>query len=105
MQASPALLYVETSGLLAGLLEQEAQARSTLGLNLPAVTSTLTLAEAGRALRRAEGARRFPPASISAIRAALLLFERRCALFPISRRVLSAVGSPFPVEPVRTLDA
>lgn len=91
--------------MLSALLENETQARRTLGTELPAVTNALTLAEAARALRRAACARRFAPPSLRAIRSALLRFERRCALFPISKRVLSGVGSLFPVEPIRTLDA
>jgi predicted nucleic acid-binding protein len=101
----PALLYVETSGLLAGLLEGESRARRTLSLDLPALTSTLTLAEAARTLQRAECARRHTPEQLHEIRKALDQFHRRSTLFPMTDAVLAGVGLRFPLEPVRTLDA
>jgi predicted nucleic acid-binding protein len=36
---------------------------------------------------------------------ALARFRRRCAVLPVTDDVLVRVGKPFPVEPVRTLDA
>jgi predicted nucleic acid-binding protein len=105
LPAAAALLYVETSGLLAGLLEGESRARRTLTLDLPALTSTLTVAEAARALQRAEHARRYTPEQLHEIRRALDQFQRRSALFPMTDAVLAAVGLRFPVEPVRILDA
>lgn len=40
----------------------------------------------------------------SAIRA-LRTFERRCFLLDVGQAVLDRVRRPFPVEPIRTLDA
>jgi len=36
---------------------------------------------------------------------ALRTFERRCFLLDLDRAVLDRVRRPFPVEPIRTLDA
>ena len=36
---------------------------------------------------------------------ALRTFERRCFVLDVDRAVLARVRRPFPVEPIRTLDA
>ncbi len=36
---------------------------------------------------------------------ALRTFERRCFILDVDRAVLNRVRRPFPVEPIRTLDA
>ena len=41
------------------------------------------------------------PAAVRAIRT----FERRCFILDVDRAVLARVRRPFPVEPIRTLDA
>jgi predicted nucleic acid-binding protein len=35
----------------------------------------------------------------------LRTFERRCAVVAVTNAVLTRAGRPFPVEPIRTLDA
>jgi predicted nucleic acid-binding protein len=65
----------------------------------------LTLAEAARAIARARvGERLTPDAERAAVRA-LRRFERRCYIVAVTDDVLARVRRPFPVEPVRTLDA
>ena len=44
------------------------------------------------------------PPERAAIRA-LKTFERRCTIINITDSVLTRAGRPFPVEPIRTLDA
>jgi uncharacterized protein len=69
------------------------------------VTSALTLAEAARAIVRARvGERLTPDAERAAVRA-LRRFARRCYVVTVTDDVLARVKRPFPVEPVRTLDA
>jgi predicted nucleic acid-binding protein len=86
------------------LLEQDAGVlRAPTGTQH--VTSTLTLAEAGRAIIRARAAGRLTPADEQAAVRALRTFERRCFLVDVDRAVLARVRRPFPVEPIRTLDA
>lgn len=69
------------------------------------VTSALTLAEAGRAIIRARATGRLTPADERAAVRALRTFERRCFIIDVDRAVLARVRRPFPVEPIRTLDA
>jgi predicted nucleic acid-binding protein len=69
------------------------------------VTSALTLAEAGRAIIRARATGRLTAAQEHAAVRALRSFERRCFILDVDRAVLARVRRPFPVEPIRTLDA
>jgi predicted nucleic acid-binding protein len=69
------------------------------------VTSALTLAEAGRAIIRARATARLTAAEEQAAVRALRTFERRCFILDIDQAVLARVRRPFPIEPIRTLDA
>ena len=69
------------------------------------VTSALTLAEAGRAIIRARATGRLTAAEERAAVRALQVFERRCFILDVDRAVLARVRRPFPIEPIRTLDA
>ena len=97
--------YIESSALVAALLEQDANALKSLRTRARRITSALTLAEAARAIVRARvGERLAPDAERAAVRA-LRRFERRCYVVAVTDDVLARVRRPFPVEPVRTLDA
>ena len=97
--------YIESSALVAALLEHDAGALRSLRARVRQVTSALTLAEAARAIVRARvGERLTPDAERAAVRA-LRRFEHRCYIVAITDDVLARVRRPFPVEPVRTLDA
>jgi predicted nucleic acid-binding protein len=69
------------------------------------ITSALTLAEAARAIVRARVSERLTPDAERAAIRALRRFERRCYIVAVTDEVLARVKRPFPVEPVRTLDA
>jgi predicted nucleic acid-binding protein len=69
------------------------------------VTSALTLAEAGRAIIRARAAGRLTATEEQGAVRALRTFERRCFVLDVDRTVLARVRRPFPIEPIRTLDA
>jgi hypothetical protein len=97
--------YVETSALLAALLEQDAAARNALRGKRRRITSALTFAEATRALVRARVAQRLTAADERAGLRWLQTFRRRCDVVGITDAVLARAGRPFPVEPIRTLDA
>ena len=97
--------YVESSALLAGLLEQDADVIAALRADGERVTSALTFAEAHRALVRVRVAGRLTLSEERAAIFALQTFERRCTVIAVSDTVLTRAGRPFPVEPVRTLDA
>jgi predicted nucleic acid-binding protein len=97
--------YIESSALVAALLEHDADALKSLRARGRRITSALTLAEVARAIVRARvGERLTPDAERAAVRA-LRRFERRCYVAAVTDDVLARVRRPFPVEPVRTLDA
>jgi predicted nucleic acid-binding protein len=97
--------YIESSALVAALLERDAGARSAVRTKGRRVTSALTLAETARAILRARVAGRLTAEQERASVQALRRFERRCYVVAVTDAVLARVRRPFPVEPVRTLDA
>ena len=104
-RAAVGILYVESSALVAALLEHDAEALKSLRARARQITSALTLAETARAIVRARiGERLTIDAERAAVRA-LRRFERRCYVVAVTDDVLARVRRPFPVEPVRTLDA
>lgn len=96
---------MESSALVAALLEYDSAALQRLPAGAQLVTSALTLVEAGRAIIRARATGRLTPAEEQAAVRALRTFERRCFILDVDRTVLDRVRRPFPVEPLRTLDA
>jgi predicted nucleic acid-binding protein len=102
--AATSIRYIESSALVAALLEHEpAVLKAADGTQH--VTSALTLAEAGRAIIRARATGRLTQSDEQAAVRALRSFERRCFIVDVDRAVLARVRRPFPVEPIRTLDA
>jgi predicted nucleic acid-binding protein len=99
------LCYVESSGLLAALLEQDAAAKRVLRGSATRVTSSLTAAECRRAIVRAQQAGRLDAAQVKRVTSALETFLKRCDLVAVTEGILLRAGRPFPVEPVRTLAA
>jgi predicted nucleic acid-binding protein len=97
--------YIESSALVAALLERDAAALKSVRTRGRQVTSALTIAEAARAILRARvGARLTADEERAAVRA-LQRFERRSFVVAVTDSVLARVRRPFPVEPIRTLDA
>lgn len=97
--------YLESSALLAALLDGDVQVRALLRSEASVVTSALTFAECYRGITRARFLDRLSAEDERAARNALAALQRRCALIPVSERILERVGRPFPAEPVRSLDA
>jgi predicted nucleic acid-binding protein len=97
--------YIESSALVAALLEHDADALKSLRARARQVTSALTLAEAARAIVRARAGERLTLDAERAAVRALRRFERRCYVVAVTDDVLARVKRPFPVEPLRTLDA
>ena len=95
---------MESSALVAALLEH-APSVLKAPAGTPYVTSALTFAEAGRAIVRTRAAGRLTPADERAAVRALRTFERRCFIVDVDPAVLDRVRRPFPLEPIRTLDA
>ena len=97
--------YIESSALVAALLERDAEALKSLRAKTRQITSALTLAEAARAIVRARVGERLTVEEHRAAVRALRRFERRCYVVAVTDEILARVRRPFPVEPVRTLDA
>jgi predicted nucleic acid-binding protein len=98
-------LYAETSAVLRWLLGQpDADAvREELSRADRIVTSALTVTECERALVRLAGT--VPDESRASVRSLLLEAARHWTLIEIDSSIRLRSGQPFPVEPVRTLDA
>jgi predicted nucleic acid-binding protein len=96
---------MESSALVAALLEHDAAIFQKIRRGAQHVTSALTLAEAARALIRARVSGRLTAEEEESAVRALRTFERRCFIVDVDRAVLERVRRPFPVEPIRTLDA
>jgi predicted nucleic acid-binding protein len=103
--ATTRVKYVESSALVAALLEHDTAVTKRVPAGTRRVTSVLTLSEAGRAIIRARVSGRLTEDNEKAAIRALRTFERRCFRLDIDRPVLERVRRPFPVEPIRTLDA
>lgn len=97
--------YIESSALVAALLEHDAGALRSVRARGRNVTSALTIAETARAIVRARAVARLTADQERAAVRALRRFERRCYLVAVTDAVLARVRRPFPVEPIRTLDA
>lgn len=97
--------YIETSGLVAGLLDEDATARLAITGEGQRIASALTFAEAARALLHARIAGRVSPDDERALLRRLRRFAQRCEIFAISDSILTRAARPFAAEPVRTLDA
>ena len=97
--------YIESSALVAALLERDRAALESVRTRGRQVTSALTIAEAARAILRARAGARLKADEERAAVGALRRFERRSYVVAVTDAVLARVRGPFPVEPVRTLDA
>lgn len=100
-------LYVESSAVLAWLLgEAEGPAvRAALAAAALRITSALTVVEVERCIRRGEATGRFGEAHAAGRRAALAELADDWQVLALADEQLERACRPFPVEPVRTLDA
>lgn len=103
--ASTRTVYVESSALVAAVLESDASARDALNAPVRHVSSALTFAEAHRAVLRARSAGRLAQVEEQEAIDALHTFELQCSVIDVTAAVLQRAGRLFPLEPVRTLDA
>jgi predicted nucleic acid-binding protein len=86
-------------------MEQDLTARRALRRNGRRITSALTFAEATRSLVRARVSGRIGIEQERAALRWLRSFRRRCDVITVTESVLVRAGRPYPVEPIRTLDA
>ena len=101
------VIYLETSALLHWLLGQSgaAEVRRQVDRAETVLTSMLTLTEAERALIRAEGEGLLKEGDAQRLRGLLNKAQLSWMRMAISGDVLGRAARPFPVEPVRTIDA
>ena len=97
--------YIESSALVAALLERDSNALESIRARGRKVTSALTIAETARAILRARATARLTTVEERAAVGALRRFELRCYVVGVTDAVLARVRRPFPIEPIRTLDA
>ena len=97
--------YIESSALVAALLERDSNALESVRAPGRTVTSALTIAESARAILRARATARLTADEERAAVGALRRFELRCYVVGVTDRILARVRRPFPIEPIRTLDA
>jgi predicted nucleic acid-binding protein len=101
----PAWRYIESSALVAAMLEGDAAGKASIRAQGQRVTSALTIAETSRAILRARLSGRITAQQHRAALLTLQRFARRCYIVSVSETILTRAGHPFPVEPIRTLDA
>ena len=101
------VVYAETSAVLAWLLGDEPALRSRRALDAAdqVVTSVLTLLEATRGIMRAVSERRLTAGDASRLKGLLNRTTAAWQLVEITPDIRVRAAEPFPVEPVRTLDA
>lgn len=97
--------YIESSAVVAALLENDSAAKASIRTAGLRVTSALTFAEASRAVLRARLSGRITAQQHRAALLTLQKFMRRCHVVSVTESILAHAGRPFPVEPIRTLDA
>jgi predicted nucleic acid-binding protein len=103
--AATSVRYIESSALVAALLERDAEALAALREIGHRVTSALTFTEAKRALLRARASRRIGVEIERAGLRHIRKLERGCTAVAVNEEILARAAQPFSVEPVRTLDA
>ena len=100
-------LYFETSAVLNWLLDESRaeDVLASIGNAEVIVTSVLTFTEIDRALIRAERERQLRAGDCQRVRGLLQAARSSWLQMAISTDVLARASRPFPVEPIRTLDA
>lgn len=100
-------VYLETSAALRDLLDGELalEIREALATAELVATSRLTLAEVGRVLARLRVIDPEVAARVAPREAAFSADSELWFVSPLDDEVLTRCARPFPVEPVRTLDA
>lgn len=100
-------VYLESSAALRDLLDGDGADRIREQMrDAPVVaTSRLTLAEVGRVLARLRATDPDVAAKLAPREAAFVAESELWAIAPVDDEILARCTRPFPVEPVRTLDA
>jgi predicted nucleic acid-binding protein len=101
------IVYAESSAVLAWLLAQPRgdTAAEALAQAEVVIASELTLIECDRVLTRAASTGQLVEADAGSLQAILGEVSGRWAILGLSDEIALRARRPFPVEPVRTLDA
>jgi predicted nucleic acid-binding protein len=91
--------------LVAAVIEGDMAAKASIRAPGQRITSALTIAETSRAVLRAHLSGRVTAQQYRATLLTLRRFARRCHVVSVTETILTRAGRPFPVEPIRTLDA
>ena len=97
--------YIESSALIAARLEDDVHAQQSIRGEGVRFTSALTLAEFARRVVRGRATGDLDDAQARAAMSWLRRFQRGCDVIEIDDSVLARVRRPYPLEPLRTLDA
>ena len=98
------LRYLETSTVLAALIDGDAEAQASIREIGTRVTSEVTFVEAHRVIVRGRATRSLTDAEARTATRNLRALERRVGIVKLSAGLLDRLRRPFLVEPVRTLD-
>jgi hypothetical protein len=100
-------LYAESSAILAWLLDQPSGilVREFLATEVLILSSDLTVIECDRVLHRAAYLGELTEAEAADRRALLATAASHWVLLRMGSEVIDRARQPFPIEPVRTLDA
>lgn len=100
-------LYVETSAILRYLFGDDGAdtARKTIDSADRVLSSRLTVLEVHRAVVRAEKQGEMSAADAERVRGAFMRIVRSWIIREVSTDILDRAAQPFPIEPVRSLDA
>jgi len=99
------LRYIESSALVAALVDGDEAAHTSIDADGVCVTSELTLAEARRTITRRRVGRAISPEREREVHLLIDAFEQQCDVIRVTSSILARVGRLFPSEPVRPLDA
>lgn len=102
--ASGPALYLESSAVVAALIEGDTDAMTAIR-RARTTASALTFAEARRAILRATLAGRLSGDSAAIAETELRRIESGATILAVDDQILARAGRRFPAEPVRTLDA
>jgi hypothetical protein len=101
-------VYAESSAILAWLLDdgpEGVDVAATLQAATSIATSDLTLIECDRVLARAAALHEITEADAATRHARLEAAAAHWIIFAVEEEVVARARRPFPVEPIRTLDA
>ena len=101
------VVYAETSAVLAWLFGERTlpQTGTVLNSSGKVLTSSLTFLEARRGILRATRQQRMRSAASASLEKLLARTVTQWDMLEITPEIRIRAGEPFPIEPVRTLDA